>query len=147
MGFSIVCLCLRRRTPLVLRYLIPATPTVFPQPSLCGQVRAGKKPDGLLAEPHDIIYSGNTVHGCKQYSERRRRRQWTVPIFMQGVLQPNVVELLSFAFSLSLSFIPRFLKETAEDEAKIAELVEKEIVGRNLLGAFGPLLVMAICNN
>lgn len=32
-------------------------------------------------------------------------------------------------------------KASAEDEQRLAELVEKEIVGRNLLGAFGPLLV------
>lgn len=32
---------------------------------------------------------------------------------------------------------------SAEDEQRLAELVEKEIVGRNLLGAFGPLLVSA----
>ncbi|CAM9568590.1 unnamed protein product [Hapterophycus canaliculatus] len=30
---------------------------------------------------------------------------------------------------------------SAEDEQRLTELVEKEIVGRNLLGAFGPLLV------
>ena len=32
---------------------------------------------------------------------------------------------------------------SAEDEQRLTELVEKEIVGRNLLGAFGPLLVSA----
>ncbi|CAM9904113.1 unnamed protein product, partial [Sphacelaria rigidula] len=37
-------------------------------------------------------------------------------------------------------------EETAEDEAKVAELVEKEIVGRNLLGAFGPLLVRIVAD-
>lgn len=34
-------------------------------------------------------------------------------------------------------------KASAEDEQRLTELVEKEIVGRNLLGAFGPLLVSA----
>ncbi|CAM9483812.1 unnamed protein product [Scytosiphon promiscuus] len=35
---------------------------------------------------------------------------------------------------------------SAEDEQRLAELVEKEIVGRNLLGAFGPLLVRLVAD-
>ena len=34
-----------------------------------------------------------------------------------------------------------YCKASAEDEQRLAELTEKEIVGRNLLGVFGPLLV------
>ena len=40
-----------------------------------------------------------------------------------------------------LFFLPVW-KASAEDEQRLTELVEKEIVGRNLLGAFGPLLVI-----
>ncbi|CBN77248.1 conserved unknown protein [Ectocarpus siliculosus] len=35
---------------------------------------------------------------------------------------------------------------SAEDEQRLTELVEKEIVGRNLLGAFGPLLVRLVAD-
>ncbi|CAM9981847.1 unnamed protein product, partial [Laminaria digitata] len=35
---------------------------------------------------------------------------------------------------------------SAEDEQRLTELVEKEIVGRNLLGAFGPLLVRIVAD-
>ncbi|CAM9236529.1 unnamed protein product [Pylaiella littoralis] len=36
---------------------------------------------------------------------------------------------------------------SAEDEQRLTELVEKEIVGRNLLGAFGPLLVRLVADD
>lgn len=41
---------------------------------------------------------------------------------------------------VAMDFVLR-RQASAEDEQRLADLVEKEIVGRNLLGMFGPLLV------
>jgi hypothetical protein len=37
-------------------------------------------------------------------------------------------------------------EEEAEDEKKFSEMAEHEIVGRNLLGVFGPLLARIVAN-
>jgi hypothetical protein len=37
-------------------------------------------------------------------------------------------------------------EEEAEDEKKFSEIAEHEIVGRNLLGVFGPLLARIVAN-
>ena len=81
------------------------------------------------------------------YVLQEARAQLTNFVFCSSVTAATVVSfgcLIVWLVGSNSPPLPPFfllLKASAEDEQRLTELVEKEIVGRNLLGGFGPLLV------